>query len=640
MSMYRQLWLSILVSALLALLASLAASLWNARDYLETQLAMKNRDNAVALALALSRPDTDANDVRVAATALFNSGQYELVQVVDPAGRMLVEQVSRDTDPGAPQWFVDWLTVRSLPGRAEISVAWQPLGTVTLMSRSQFAYQSLWHTAVTMTAAVALAGLLGGVLVSLVLRRSRRPMQAVIEQARAITEHRFVTIPEPAVPEFRQLAAAMNDTVGRLREQFEEDARRYEGLRREANFDPLTGLANRTFFLASLDHALAAEDSLYGALAIIRLPHVDRINRGQGREVADELLRRAGRAIAELTPYCVGTYAGRLTGADFGLMLPVGCDTAALSEELLAKLREAVEPLAVGDDGEIDIGYGAFMRGEPPTRLLARVDAAVAWAQSSGGNRACQAAADSEPGLPVTATEWRSALRYALQDGNALKLVHHSIQIQGDPNSHRECPLRIRIRDDGEWLPASRFLPLAERLGLVQELDLAALALALEELDGDTGLGGLWVNLSAQSIADAGFLREMRALLDQHPDSRQRLWLEVPETGGLRRLAALRDLARELKPLGCHLGLEHYGHHFNQIGLLYDLGLDFLKVDPAFVHGIDGNAGNQAFLTGLCEIAHHIGIQVYAEGVETEAELARLTEIGFDGVTGVAVREV
>ena len=639
MSMYRQLWLSILASALLALCASLFTSLYNARDYLETQLAAKNRDNASALALALNRPDADAEEVVVAATALFNSGQYQLVQVVDPAGAMLVQHVARDLDAGAPDWFVEQLPIRSLPGEAQISGGWTPLGTLTLMSGSQFAYQSLWRTALTMTVAVLLAGLLGGILVSLVLRRIRRPMQAVIEQARAITEHRFITIPEPEVPELRQLAAAMNDTVGRLRQQFEDDARRYDSLRREANFDPLTGLANRTFFLASLDHALEAEDSLFGALALIRIPHLDRINLEQGRETADDLLRRVGRAIGELTPYCVGTYAGRLTGADFGLLLPAGCDAAGLMSELMARLQEVVEPLA-GRHAEIDIGHGAFMRGEKPTRLLARVDAAVAWAQSAGGNRVCLAATDHAADLPASAAEWRSALRYALHDGNALKLVHHSIRLHGDPASHRECPLRIRVREDGEWLPASRFLPLAERLGLVQELDLAALALALEELDADGGLGGLWLNLSARSIADPEFLRQMMALLEQHPDSRQRLWLEVPESGGLRRLAALRALARRLKPLGCHLGLEHYGHHFNQIGLFYDLGLDFIKVDPGFIQGIDGNPGNQAFLGGLCEIAHRIGIQVYAEGVETEAELAKLTELGFDGVTGVAVREV
>ncbi|TCJ15282.1 EAL domain-containing protein [Parasulfuritortus cantonensis] len=639
MSMYRQLWLSILVSALLALSACLLAALLNARAYLETELARKNHDNAVALALALNRADTDPDDVVVTATALFDSGHYEMVRITAPDGRVLVDRVSRDPDAGAPAWFVDWLPIRSLPGSAQLSGGWTPLGSVTLMSRTRFAYRSLWRTALTMTAAIAVTGLLGGVLVSLVLRRIRRPMQAVVEQARAITEHRFVSIPEPEVPEFRQLAAAMNATVGRLREQFAEDARRYENLRREANFDALTGLANRNFFLAALDQALGAEDSLFGALAIIRLPHLDHVNRELGRETADDMLRRVGRAIGELTPYCAGTYAGRLTGADFGLMLPAGCDAGALMDELMTKLREAVEPVG-GRHGEVDIGHGGFMPGENPTRLLARVDAAVAWAQSAGGNRVCEAATDGDPSLPVSANEWRAALRYALHDGNALKLVHHAVRINGDPATHRECPLRIRVREDGDWLPARRFLPLAERLGVIPELDLAALALALDELDADASVAGLWLNLSARSIAEAAFRRQAVDLLERHPDARERLWLEVPESGGLHRLSALRDLGRQLKPLGCHLGLEHYGHHFNQVGLLYDLGLDFLKVDSAFVQGIDGNPGNQAFLSGLCEIAHHIGMRVYAEGVENEAELRKLLDLGFDGVTGVAVREV
>jgi len=638
MSMYRQLWLSILLSALLALLASLFASLINARDYLETQLAAKNHDNATALALALNRPDIDDADIVVAATALFNSGHYEMVQVISASGTALVDQVAKDPDAGAPDWFVRLLPIRSQPGTAEISAAWTPLGTITVISRSQFAYKSLWHTALTMTAAVFVAGLIGGVLVSLVLRRIRRPMQAVIEQARAITEHRFVTIPEPDVPELKQLAAAMNDTVGRLRTQFEDDARRYENLRRDANFDPLTGLANRTFFLASLDNALDTEDSLFGALAIVRFPDLGQVNREQGREAADDLLRRLGRAVGELVTTCAGTFAGRLSGADFGLLLPAGCDVSGILDELRGEVLRAIEPVA-SQYANPCIGHAAFVSGETPTELLARVDGAVAAAEAAGGNTIRAAAEVSECKLPNNTSQWRTAIRYALTNLNSLRLVHHSIRVNDDPLPHRECPLRLRLGDDGEWLPASRFLPQAERLGLVQELDLATLALALDELDADVHLGGLWVNLSARSIADAEFLRQMMKLLHDHPEARTRLWLEIPESGGLRRLTALRNLARELKPLGCHLGLEHYGLHFNQIGLLYDLGLDFLKVDPGFIQGIDRNPGNQAFLSGLCEIAHRIGIKVYAEGVETEAELAKLAEIGFDGVTGVAVRE-
>jgi predicted signal transduction protein with EAL and GGDEF domain len=638
MSMYRQLWLSIILSALLALLASLFASLFNARDYLETQLATKNHDNAVALALALNRADTDDGDVVVAATALFNSGHYELVQVVGSSGKLLVDRVAKDPDAGAPAWFVRLLPIRSQPGSAEISAGWTPLATVTLISRSGFAYKSLWHTALTMTVAVFVASLVGGILVSLVLRRIRRPMQAVIDQARAITEHRFITIPEPRVPELRQLAAAMNDTVNRLREQFEDDARRYEALRREANFDPLTGLANRTFFLASLDNALDTEESLFGNLAIVRFPDLARVNNEQGREAADDLVRRIGRAVGEQVTTCVGTFAGRLTGADFALLLPADCDVAGILANMRAEVLRAMEPLPAQYANPC-IGHAAFAPGETATELLARVDSAVAAAERAGGLTIHAAAEATECKLPNNPSQWRSAIRYALTNVNALRLVHHSIRVNDDPLPHRECPLRLRLGDDGEWLPAARFLPQAERLGLVQELDLATLALALDELEADVHLGGLWVNLSARSIADAEFLRQMMKLLADHPESRTRLWLEVPESGGLRRLTALRNLARELKPLGCHLGLEHYGMHFNQIGLLYDLGLDFLKVDPGFIQDIDSNPGNQAFLTGLCDIAHRIGIKVYAEGVETEAEQAKLAEIGFDGVTGVAVRE-
>lgn len=638
MSMYRQLWLSILASMLIALFASLFASLINARGYLEAQLSMKNQDNATTLALALSQGETDADDVVLAVTALFNSGHYELIQVIDPNGKLLVEKVHTGTELGAPGWFVNLLPLTASPGQAEISSGWKQLGTVTLMSRSGFAYKSLWDTARVMTAAILGAGLLGGILVTLVLGRLRKPMRAVIDQARAINEHRFVSIPEPDVPELRELASAMNDSVGQLKARFEEDAKMYEGLRRVANFDLMTGLANRTFFLSSLEHALETDESLFGALAIVRVGHLNRINRQQGRAAADELLARVGRAVSEVTTRCAGTFAGRLNGADFALLLPAGCDQREPMEDLLDELLRAAEPIS-GPDTLAVIGFGNFSQGDNPTHLLARIDAAVATAELSGTSCAIEALSQEAAELPETADQWRSALRHALQHKDDLKLVHHALRLNGDSAPHRECPLRVRLDEGGNWLTASRFLPQAERLGLVQELDLATLSLALAELDSNAQLGGLWVNLSARTMADPEFQRQMLHLFEDHPESRTRLWLEIPETGGLRRLAALRSLARQLKPLGVRIGLEHYGHHFNQIGLLYDLGLDFLKIDCGFIHDIDKNPGNQAFLSGLCDIAHRIGIQVIAEGVEDAQEIDMLMALGFDGVTGVAVNE-
>jgi len=637
MSMTRQLWLSILASMLIALAASLFASLLNARAYLEAQLAMKNQDNAITLALALSQKQSDRDGVVLAVTALFDSGHYELIQVIDPAGRSMVDKVASVTDAGAPAWFVRLLPIRSLPGRAEISSGWNPVGTLVLMSHAEFAYRSLWETAVTMSAAILGAGLLGGLLASLALRRITQPMRAVLEQAHAINEHRFITMPEPKVPEMKELAAAMNDTVNRLRVDFDEDARRYELLRQQANYDPLTGLANRAHFLASLDSALDINGSPYGALAIIRLRKLGKINRALGREVADQFLRRVGVTVDEAAGRCAGTFAGRLNGADFALLLPAGCDPKPTLDELMLDLHGTLNGLA-GDYSTLYIGYAAFSSGDSPARLLGRIDAALASADVSGGSAVLEAPAENGGATPAGAEAWRTVLRKALDGEGLLKLAHYPIRVGDGQDRHREAPLRLRAAEGDEWLAAGRFLPISDRLGLVRELDLHTLMLALAELEADDGLDGLWINLSAKAVGDPEFRRRLPELLETHPASRGRLWLEVPEAGGLARLEALRALSRDLKPLGCKLGLEHYGHQFNQIGRLYDLGLDFLKVDASFIHGLDGNPGNQAFLAGLLEIAHRIGMQVFAEGVERREELAMLEELGFDGASGPALR--
>ncbi len=641
MSMNRQLWLSILASMLIALAASLFASLLNARSYLEAQLAMKNQDNAATLALALSQGNSDRGSVVLAVTALFNSGHYELVQVIDPQGKSLVDKTSVQANANVPGWFVHLLPIRSLPGRAEIASGWQPLGSLTLMSHTEFAYRALWETALTMTAVSFAAALLGGLLASLVVRRITRPMQAVVEQARAINQHRFVTMPMPDVPEMKELAAAMNDTVSRLRQDFEEDARRYEQMRQQADFDPLSGLANRAHFLASLDSAMDIDGSPFGALAIIRLRKLGKINRNLGREVADQVLRRIGENLGEVSSLCAGSFAGRLNGADFALLLPADCDPKPTLNELILNLHIAMDSLA-GDYSTLYIGHAAFAPGDEPARLLARIDAALAAADVNGSSTVREAAPETASPEPVGGEAWRLILQQALTDPGSFKLAHYPMQVGDAQGLHWECPLRLHQGESegegSEWLVAGRFLPIAERLGLVRELDLVALKLALAELDSDDTLAGLWLNLSAKSIAESEFRRDLLALLGEHPRSRGRLHLEIPEAGGLARLEALRELSRDLKALGCKLGLEHYGQHFNQIGRLYDLGLDFLKVDASYIHGLDSNPGNQAFLAGLLGIAHRIGMQVFAEGVAREEELAKVKELGFDGASGMAIR--
>jgi diguanylate cyclase (GGDEF)-like protein len=637
MSMYRQLWLAIIVSMLLALGGGLLASLLSARSYLESQLAIKNTDNATALALSLSQSNPDPVTVDLVTASLFDGGHYELVRIVDPRGKVLSERMAGDDALGAPDWFVRLLPIHSAPGQAQISSGWKQFGTVTLVSHSRFAYEALWESAYEMALALSFAGVVGGFLGGLVLRRLRDPLRVVIEQAVAITQRRFVTVEEPKVPELRQLAVAMNATVGRLKSMFDDEASRLEQVRQEANFDALTGLANRSHFMARLRQGLDAEDSAGGLLLMIRLADLAGINRRLGRSAADDLLKLAAKVISRVAVPHSQAVAARLNGADFALLLPGATDGMAVAQDLMASLIQEAGPFVDGA-GTAWLGVGRFARGEDMGALLARVDGALAAAEASQTDSIQEAVVLAGDDLPRTADQWAVMIRRALDHGWVRLISFPVVSVQG-PLSHRECPLRLMFDEKGEWLPAGRFLPIAERLKLTAELDLKAVELGLLDLARQPALPGLAINLSASSLEDASFQPKLLALLEQHAGVSRRLWLEVAEEGAFKHFEAFRRLCPAVKAFGCHLGLEHFGHRFSQIGQLHDLGLDYLKVDASFVRGVDVNPGNAAFLKGLCAIAHNIGLQVLAEGVSTPAELEALPGLGFDGATGPAIRE-
>ncbi|MDE2416866.1 MAG: EAL domain-containing protein [Burkholderiales bacterium] len=635
MSMYRQLWLAIITSMLLALAGSMLASLLSARGYLESQLSIKNTDNAAALALSLSQGNPDPVMVELAVSSLFDQGHYELIRVADPSGRMMVERVSTVSEWDAPAWFAHALPIKAEPGVAQITSGWKQFGTVTLVSHSRFAYGALWKSAYEMVLALTVAGLVGGYLGSLVLRRLKVPLNAVIEQARAITLRRFVTIEEPTVPELRQLAVAMNTTVGRLKSMFDEEADRLERVRQQANCDTLTGLANRSYFMARLREMVTADDSTGGTVMIARLANLATVNQVLGRNATDDLLRAYGNEMAKAARVHPEALAARLNGADFALLIPSLGNPEGQATALLDALSRTASAF-LPDQANTWLGCGYFPRGVEVENILSQVDAALASAEADGHNGLRMVELHQGEDSPRSTEEWSTLIRRALAQG-WVRLVSFPVVTLGGVLMHGECPLRLMFDEHGEWLPAGRFLPVAERLRLTPQLDLAAVRLGLDELEGSPGLAGLAINLSASSLELPEFRSELTQLLTRRAGTK-RLWLEVSESGALAHFAAFRALCAEIRDVGCQIGLEHFGRQFSEIGRLHDLGLDYIKVDASFIRGLDGNDGNQAFLKGLSTIAHGIGLKVIAEGVATDAELKVLGAVGFDGATGPAIK--
>ena len=209
MSLFRQIWLAVIASTVIAFAGSFLASMLTARHYLEQQLAIKNNDNAASLALSISQLDKDPVTIELQVAAIFDSGQYAVVRLTDPDGRTMIEKTNPSLAGNVPDWFVHIFPIVSVPGQAQISNGWNQFATIELVSHSHFAYQELWNGAFKLLGWFTLAGGLMGLLGMQLLGRIKRPLDAVVGQAQAIAERRFVSIAEPDTPELKSVAGAM-----------------------------------------------------------------------------------------------------------------------------------------------------------------------------------------------------------------------------------------------------------------------------------------------------------------------------------------------------------------------------------------------------------------------------------------------
>jgi methyl-accepting chemotaxis protein len=223
MSLMRQLWLAVVISTLLAFVGSLTISIWSARAYLVEQLERKNSDNASSLALAMTQQEKDPVMIELQVAALFDTGFYQEISVVDPLNQMIVERVQDKVDRGStPDWFVNLFPIPSKPGLAQVSDGWKQYGTVKVVSHNEFAYQALWAQVSRLLMWFAVGGSILGALGMIVLRTIGRSLNNVVTQAAALGERRFITVPEPSPPELKAVTRAMNEMVERLRNMFAE----------------------------------------------------------------------------------------------------------------------------------------------------------------------------------------------------------------------------------------------------------------------------------------------------------------------------------------------------------------------------------------------------------------------------------
>ena len=324
------------------------------------------------------------------------------------------------------------------------------------------------------------------------------------------------------------------------------------------------------------------------------------------------------------------------------MLLPAADETTAI--EAGERLRRSVAEHAVLASGErlqvtASVGVAVHAGGdEAPDELLADADVAMYDAKDAGRNRVTVYRPELGARARMEARlAWSTRIREAL-DQDGFELYAQPIEALAPDVGERRFEILLRLpQPDGSVAMPADFLPVAERHGLIREIDRWVVAKAAEVAARHTGAGvplRLEVNLSGQSMVDSTLPAYIADLLKSSGAAPWQMIFEVTETAAIDGMHEARSLAEGLVELGCEFAIDDFGAGFGSFAYLKHLPSQYVKIDGDFIRRLPTSPNDQLVVQAIATIAAGMGKRTIAEFVETEETLALLEEYGIDFAQG------
>jgi len=458
----------------------------------------------------------------------------------------------------------------------------------------------------------------------------------------------LVTTAQPSSPttvsrsdEIGTLMASFNRMIATIEQQSDEInqfPKRLEQLTRQAFRDPLTNLPNRALFMDRLTHGLTRAQRRHEHLAVLFLD-LDRfkvVNDTLGHTVGDQLLVEVSRRLTSaLRP---GDTVARLGGDEFGILLEDVAD-AETAETVALRVEESMgkpyhfEGREVFVTASIGIALSSAKLGLPE-EILRDADLAMYHAKAKG--KARHEVFDGSMSAPaLDRMDLEMDLRSAISRHEFR--LHYQPILRLDTGKITEVEALIRWQHEKRGLlQPDEFIGLTEETGLIVPIGQWVLSEACRQARvwqieyPTTPPLVMSVNLSAKQFQNPKLVEEITQALDESGLAASCLKLEITESTVMQDAPVTLTKLNELKGLGVRLAIDDFGTGYSSLGYLKRFPVDTLKIDRSFVKGLSPDGGDSAIVRAVVTVAKSLNMDVTAEGVETEGQLAELRALGCD----------
>jgi diguanylate cyclase (GGDEF)-like protein len=402
----------------------------------------------------------------------------------------------------------------------------------------------------------------------------------------------------------------------------------------QATHDPLTGLAHRRSFEEKLRNLSAAPHTV----VLGRIDRFDRVVGGLGHTFGDRMMQQIAERIKQVAEQHGGEVF-RLDGANFAILYK-RCSSGSALPDALSEMRNAMHRPFVLDRHEIfsslSLGTAEYPSdGAGPVQLLKNADAALRAAHKAGGD--CYEAYSQA--LNAKANE-RLSLEAALSHAIERKELELHYQPQQSLRTGKLMGFEalIRWRHGDKLISPADFIPLAEESGLIVELGDWVFAQACRqakkwrlETQSDVIVA---VNISPRQFRHPDFLRKITETLQQSQVDPRNIELEITEGMVMEGADHMIALMSKLRKLGMKLAIDDFGTGYSSLSYLTRFPVNRLKIDQSFVSRLDHGRNDVSIVQAAIQLGHNLGMEVIAEGVETESQRTLLRGLSCDQIQG------
>ena len=420
---------------------------------------------------------------------------------------------------------------------------------------------------------------------------------------------------------------ANGDMVIAVARDISERKKHLSTINYQAHYDTLTDLPNRTTFIKYL-HGMHSDLVLF----ILDLDRFKIINESLGQQVGDSILREVAQRLQRNTDETAGELSARFGGDMFAIVIPdLELSLApAVAQSIRQQILQPVtlEAGKVSLDCAIGIASSAE-HGSDINELIKLAEVAMYKAKSErlGINiYTSDTLLSSADNLQLV-----NDLRDALEAGD-IRPFYQPIVNMHDEVIHVEALARWKHPVQG-YIPPDKFIYIAEESGLINRLTSRILQTSITECSEIVNkhvIEGLSINLSSYCLSNTALPAEIEACLKKNQVPANAITLELTESSAMSTTSVSQNTIQDLHELGLAFSIDDFGTGYSSLAKLKQMTVKELKIDKSFVMDISNNEGDVAISYASIQMAHGLGINVVAEGIEDEATWLKLREMGCD----------